>query len=363
MKKIPLVMLFVLLLLAPQAIHAENSEGRSRYDLKIVVDVENFVISGTESVIYYNNSGVELDELYFTLYPNAFDDGEGIPAVIDEETYPNGFDPGYIDIEVREHEYSIIDDIFLKIDLSSPLGPGETENIYMDFEIKIPEMKYRFGHYEDIIYAGNCFPQACVYMDGQWALYPYISRGDPFFSEAANWNIDLMLDRDWELATSGTVVKKFENGLLYEYEIEAPLTRDYAFSCSPSYESLTGDYNDITIYSYYMPGHEIGGAYSLQYAIDSIELFEEIYGDYPYESFTIAETHLGVGAGMEYPQLVFIDSYYYDIYDESFFEITVVHEVAHQWWYSVVGNDEYKESYIDESLAQYSTLMYFKNYY
>ena len=40
----------------------------------------------------------------------------------------------------------------------------------------------------------------------------------------------------------------------------------------------------------------------------------------------------------------------------------ITHETAHQWWYGLVGNNECEESYIDEGLTEYSTLMFFDSH-
>jgi len=41
-------------------------------------------------------------------------------------------------------------------------------------------------------------------------------------------------------------------------------------------------------------------------------------------------------------------------------EYVIAHEVAHQWWYGIVGNNEIKEPWLDEALTEYATLMYFE---
>lgn len=33
----------------------------------------------------------------------------------------------------------------------------------------------------------------------------------------------------------------------------------------------------------------------------------------------------------------------------------VVHELAHQWWYGVIGNNEYADPWLDESFAVYAS--------
>jgi aminopeptidase N len=50
-------------------------------------------------------------------------------------------------------------------------------------------------------------------------------------------------------------------------------------------------------------------------------------------------------------------------YPESYLESTVVHEVAHQWSYGLVGNDQQDEPWLDEALAQYLTLVYYHERY
>ena len=46
--------------------------------------------------------------------------------------------------------------------------------------------------------------------------------------------------------------------------------------------------------------------------------------------------------------------------EEACGEWHVVHEVAHQWWYSVVGNDQVDDPWLDEALANYSTMLYYQ---
>jgi hypothetical protein len=64
---------------------------------------------------------------------------------------------------------------------------------------------------------------------------------------------------------------------------------------------------------------------------------------------------------MEYPHLIFVDSGYYGSPNDMIFDVIIAHEVAHQWWYGVVGNDQVRHSFIDESLAQFSTLTFFES--
>ncbi|MHC1605379.1 MAG: M1 family metallopeptidase [Candidatus Methanofastidiosia archaeon] len=365
-KKIASLAFIAMILTLPVHLCASTQSQGSldEYCLDIVVDTDNFFIRGTENVKYFNKSDSPLNEVYFFLYPNAFRYEDSVPLISSfEGAYPNGFDEGFINVEVRSFEYDIEEDIYLKVELDKPLAPDRAVGITIDFEIKIPETRHRFGHYDDVIYAANCFPIASVYENDEWKLYPYLSLGDPFYSLTSNWNVKILIDNRWKVASTGKLQSATEeNGFNY-LEISAPLSRDFAFACSPRYE-LKKDYlENIEIFSYYLPGHEMGGTKALEMAKRSLDYYQKIYGDYPYEIFTVAETFLSGAGGMEYPQIIFADSYYYNYPTTTFFEIIIAHETGHQWWYSTVGNNEITESFLDESLTEYSTCLYFEHYY
>ena len=58
-----------------------------------------------------------------------------------------------------------------------------------------------------------------------------------------------------------------------------------------------------------------------------------------------------------------IDKNLYNENSKFLLEYVIAHETAHQWWYSVVGNDEISEPWLDEALTEYSTVLYFENKY
>jgi aminopeptidase N len=58
-----------------------------------------------------------------------------------------------------------------------------------------------------------------------------------------------------------------------------------------------------------------------------------------------------------------IDERLYDRDSKFALEYVVAHETAHQWWYSLVGNDEISEPWLDEALTEYSTILYFEQKY
>ena len=120
---------------------------------------------------------------------------------------------------------------------------------------------------------------------------------------------------------------------------------------------------DVTVHSYYFPNHADGGEVVLETATQAIALFTELYGTYPFSDYRVAETEFA--GGMEFSGLTFLGSVFYDEYDGTtrtpLIPLTA-HEVAHQWFYGLVGNDQLTEPWLDEAPAEYSAFLYYERY-
>jgi aminopeptidase N len=88
-----------------------------------------------------------------------------------------------------------------------------------------------------------------------------------------------------------------------------------------------------------------------------MKLFNEKFGDYPYDTYSVVQTKF-VQGGMEFPSLVMISD---SLEKEAYIEV-IVHETAHQWWQTVVGNNEIEYGFLDEGLAEYSVVVFYENY-
>ncbi len=89
--------------------------------------------------------------------------------------------------------------------------------------------------------------------------------------------------------------------------------------------------------------------------MDALTLYSRLFGPYPYQELDVVETPARAG-GIEYPTLVVISDRLYTGHPRL--EWVVAHEVAHQWWYGMVGSDQVDEPWLDEALTQYTTLLY-----
>ncbi len=137
--------------------------------------------------------------------------------------------------------------------------------------------------------------------------------------------------------------------------------RDFNVVASRDYLSASTQVGDMTVNSYFLPGDEEGGRKALDWAAKALTIYQKEFGAYPYRELDVVETGTTAG-GIEYPGLVAVASRLYsDPARQAFFESATAHEVAHQWWYNVVGNDQVNHPWLDEALAQYATYRYFQD--
>lgn len=93
--------------------------------------------------------------------------------------------------------------------------------------------------------------------------------------------------------------------------------------------------------------------------MQSLAYYGNQFGRYPYQEYDVVKTG-GFFGGMEYPSIVFIQDEYFSRTDQVA-DAIVAHETAHQWFYGLVGNDEVREAWVDESLTDYATMAYLQS--
>ena len=347
----------------------DKEELLNSYKLNIRLLDDEKKLKCKELITYKNNSNEYFKTLYFHIYPNAFSSKEFAPFESSEleSAYPNGFDKGFISFNkiVGKNDslkYKIIgskNDI-LEVTLSETLKPKESYNLYFEFEVKLPNSLGRFGYGDYTINATNFFPIACVYDKFGWNKKSYETIGDPFYSEVSNFNVKISCPQKYDLATTGKIEKEIVNSGNNIYDVKGNNIRDFAFILSDKFKVLSTQENKTKIFSYYF--NEDLGVESLEIAKDSLKIFNKLFGEYPYDTYSVVASDFFIG-GMEYPNLVMIDKTLYRSSSKFFLEYVIAHETAHQWWYSVIGNNEINEPWLDEALTEYSTIVYFEKKY
>jgi len=118
-----------------------------------------------------------------------------------------------------------------------------------------------------------------------------------------------------------------------------------------------------TVTGYADPDHVAGNHEILAYATQALATYNDLFGPYPYTELDVVEVPSTVG--FEFPELVLIGSEFFDDPAHASsrvgaVELLVAHEVAHQWWYGLVGNNHHQHAFLDEGLAEYASFLYFE---
>lgn len=314
-----------------------------RYLIEVEIDWENPSFSGKETIVFTNTEGVPLKEIYLRLYPNGnllFGEGSLSVSRIAVDGQAVGF----------EEE---IGSSALLVPLAESLQLGETVKLEIAFSGIVPEDDLAYGIYNfsrDIMVLADWYPVLAVYDENGWNLDPVRSWGDAVYSEVAFYEVTVNVPSGLEIMATGVSVAEEETDGETTITLVSGPAREFTVVVSPALKHLSRRVGETLVNAHYL-GSESTGQFLLQHAADSLEVFNDLFGTYPYRELDILEVPMETG-GMEYPGLILID-------EESVFSARVVaHEVAHQWWYGVVGNDVLEEPWLDEALATFASLLY-----
>lgn len=342
----------------------KRSKNLTSYAISAEFNDELKQISATETIVFYNNTDFELEYLCLHLYPRAFREGAVVKpytSLTAATCFPNGINFGdlvvlkvRVNAETKPFEIIGEDEDILKIDFGFKLTKRKSIQIEIDFNLIIPNSTHRFGWFEGNVNLGNWYPIACVLDGGEFDMSPYYATGDPFYSELANYEIELKYPSKYQLASTGEI-KSEKNGEKIISKITAKAVRDFAM-CLSSDSEIKGTQTEKTRVIFMSENEEKNSEKYLEISKKAVEFFSDTFGKYPYTTLSVVKTPFIYG-GMEYPNIVFISN---SIDSEEEILKVIVHEIAHQWWYAIVGNNEIKDAWLDESLSEYSTALFFE---
>ncbi len=346
-------------------------DNLTQYDINVKFDEPNKTFTSTETVKFTNTYGKNLNSLVFHLYADSYGSIETMPTIGMQKEKLEKEEIGDINITkvtIGKSEVKFTQDKqILKITPTADIKSNETIDIKIEFTLKLPMSQNRLGYYNKVYSATNWYPIISIYdtKTNTWDENPFHPVGESNYSDIANYNVSINVPDNMELASTGTTKSsKKEKNATKTYEITAEKVRDFAFIMSPNFKVITKKADDITVNSFYLyDGNEETTQRAeelLDLTIDAIKFFGKNFGKYPYKEFDTVETHVQ-GFAMEYPQLIQMGKYHPRYNDEiTFVEESIVHEIAHQWWYVTVGNNEFENAFLDESLTAFSTAYYFE---
>jgi aminopeptidase N len=190
--------------------------------------------------------------------------------------------------------------------------------------------------------------------------YPILSSGhglrnpgDSQVSAAAtSITLDLTTDRALTVAAPGRLLAQDHGGRHRVYRLDD--ARNYGFVVAPRLGRLVTTSRDGVRVQVFRPtGMAAGTARkALREIRRALERYDDAYGPYPWPELIVAPTP-GGWIATEWPAIVFLGR---DTYADA---DVVHHEVAHQWFYALMGNDQLQEPWVDEAFAMFSERYFF----
>lgn len=335
---------------------------KTSYTADVVFDDERMSIDCTLDVLFVNTYDFDVDTLCFNTYGNAYRENAKMSPIPPEKTYEAYYGKksyGYIDVkecyingEKATYAMKGEDLNLLCVSLNEPLKSGESVKARIEFSESLSKAKHRLGYNEKTVNLGNFLPVLCVYENASAVECPYYSIGDPFYSEVADYVVKIKTPSEYTIAASGECTDALLGGRFTTYTYELENARDFAFFASKNFNVVSGKVDGVALNYYYVSDDD--PSRSFEVATDALHTFKSLYCEYPYKTLAVVESPLVFG-GMEYPSICLIAD---DLQGNEKTE-SIVHEIAHQWWYGLVGTNEVENGFIDESLAQYSVALFF----
>lgn len=330
-----------------------------RYTMRMNLDANSLSFQGRSSLLYTNIESTVQEELYLRLYPNG------------QKSYGNG-SLSVSDITVEDQpvttEFSQ-ENTVLKISLPQALRPGQRARIDMSFNGVIPvdfggnETPAAYGVYnfsQNVIAMSGWYPILAVYDDQGWHLDPVSEVGDTVFSDIAFYSVEVCAPGNLVVAATGIQTTRQTSGDQACATYESGPAREFYLTASPDFQVVSQEVDGSLVNSYYLPGYEQAGKQALQVSADSLRIYNEKFGRYPFTELDVIQSPMRNALGVEFSGIVLVAASLYDAPDQPDFIVATAHEVAHQWWYNVVGNDVFNDPWLDEALTTYSSSLYYE---
>ena len=318
-----------------------------QYDVTMTVDLDAARVTGSEVITYTNAEPLPLSSITLRLLPNT-------------RGYGGAISISNVRVDGRTVSPTLeLDGAAARIDLLPPLSPGAIATLALDFTIDVPTTggtgHNLFSYLRGVMALPTVFPIVGVYDEDGWDVEMVPEHGDEIHADVAIYHVDVTAPAGQTLIASGICTQP----AIETWQCEAAPMRDFTLILGDNYERAARDVGGVVVNSYYYSQDEWGGNKALEVAVDAMTAFTELFGPYPYTELDVVETPNYLG-GMEYSGLVVVAD---NLYAGIGVEWLTAHEVAHQWWMVVVGNDQIDHPWLDEALTQYSTLLYYEQTY
>jgi len=392
--KIRLVLIIVLsnvfLSLHPQIVNKKAlSERITGYKIDVRLNPDKKTVTGDMEAFWVNKSPDTVPDIRLHLYMNAFRSNRttmyremgGSPGN-DEK------DLGWIEINSFSDEngtdlipcmqYISPDDgnkddrTVLRVLLPRPALPGDTVNIRVNFETKLPSRIRRTGFSGDFYFVAQWFPKFGVYepagmrfaSQGGWNCHQFHATSE-FYSNHSVYDVSITLPSNHVTGSGGMLISEKTNGDMKTVTYRAEDIVDFAWTAWPGYAVFTDKWKGINI-TLLIPKDRIRQTgrqlTSVKYALEYLDIN---VGQYPWPHLTFVDPpSFGAGAGgMEYTTLFTSASSYFVPPFLHMPEMVTVHEFGHAYFMGMLASNEFEEPWLDEGVNSYWEQRIMDNYY
>lgn len=330
---------------------------RATYKMNVLMDYDAHFITVDETIVYPNHSGTQLNALVLAVEPNL---------------WPGSFALTSISIDGVPTTTYALDGQRLDIALASFFEPETTLTISIQYSLTLPFAEQEdpnvsrpriYGYTRRQINLVHWYPFVVPYINGGWVLHDPWYYGEHLVHDSADYEVNLQFSdpANPPLVAASGFAEPTDTGTRYTLTAG----RAFALAASRDFQVSSLQVGDVSLASYYFPLSDAGGQAALKASAEALQLFSQKYGPYPHKTLSIVMGDFN--DGMEYSAMYYLSrDFYGNLYDgtpANYLTFVSVHETAHQWWFEQVGNDQATQPWLDESLATYSEMLYYENYY
>ena len=361
---------------------AQYWQQKVDYTMSVELEAESANYSGTQKLVYTNNSPETLSKVFYHLYFNAFQPGSDMAIRLKNGGDKNGrfkvnIDSLSLDQSGFLNVYSLKQNgkktkikeagTILEVTLNEPIASGESTVLELNFNGHVPDLIRRAGKNssEGVAFSmAQWYPKLCEYDVDGWNTDPYTGR--EFHGVWGDFDVKITLDKNYTVGGSGYLQNAKEIGKGYSdrkkpktkkgkitWHFVAPNVHDFTFAADTEYiHDVYPGPNGVDLHFFYKNNPEIIENWKKLQPITAslMEYFNEKVGLYPYKQYSVIQ---GGDGGMEYAMCTLITG------ERKFGSLVGVtsHELAHSWFQFVLATNETKHEWMDEGFTTFiSTL-------
>ena len=340
----------------------KQAKERTTYEIIVEYKPLDNALTGTVKMDFFNHSERELDCLQLQLYPNAYRKGAiysqiGYDAMT--EAYHAGESYGEISISsvlgCTGFTVGGEDKNVLYAHLEKPLAPEERITLDIGFSTRLADVNAPLGRTKSTVNFAGAFPTACALTENGFYECVPSDVGQAIFADCADYSVRLTLPKEYRLACAGEIVEERALESKKQYTVSATSVRDFTFSLSTSYALLQG-YTGKTEVAYYHTSDERADEV-LALAMQAVEYYSSIFGEYPYKRLALLQTNI-VQKAVDYAGVCMLS----EGLDGDGLIWSVLTKTAAQWWYAAVGANRVENAWLVDGLSAYAAALFLETH-